>query len=137
MHDSCLLCAPDLTKAGELIMDFGDWRLLLHADSSVKGHAMLAAVRHVENFADLSETEAHEFARVQRVVERALLDVTATDRTILMKLGVQTPHFHVHIYPVRKTMSRTEIMRAINGDVAEAREEDFARRVRDRILRLT
>ncbi len=120
-----------------MIFDFGGWRLLLHLDSAVRGHAMLASSRHVENFADLHDTEAQQFGRVQRVAERALLDVTGTDRAILLKLGVQTPHFHVHIYPVKKTMSRAAIMQAINGDAFEEREPGLAKKVRDRILRLT
>lgn len=98
---------------------------------------MLVAPRHVENFSDLNDSEMHELARVQKVCERALLDVTKTDRAILMKLGIATPHFHLHIYPVSRAMTRADLMRAIDAEVREEREPDFGKRVRDRIMRLT
>lgn len=137
MNDSCQLCAANLSSAGELIADFGDWKFLLHPDAAVRGHAMLVASRHVENFADLTDSEALQLARVQKVVERALLDVTHTDRAILLKLGIQTPHFHLHIYPVSRTLSRDDVLRAINAQVSETRDADLGKRLKDRILRLT
>ena len=118
-------------------MDFGDWKLLLHPDSSVRGHAMLVLSRHAENFADLTDSEAQQFARVLKVVERALLDVTRTDRAIQLKLGIQVPHFHQHIYPVSRTRTRAEVMQMINAEVSEAREPGFAKRLKESILRLT
>lgn len=132
----CVLC-NNLTAAGDLILDFGFWKLLLHPDAAVAGHAMLVAGRHVENFADLAESEALQFARVQPPCERALLEATGTQRAILMKLGLQTPHFHVHIYPVIDTMDRAAVMRAIDGQSREERPADLARRIRDVLLRLT
>lgn len=98
---------------------------------------MLVARRHVENFADLTDSEAQQFARIQKVVERALLDVTRTDRAILLKLGIQVPHFHLHIYPVSSRMNRAEVLRVIDAKVSEEREPGFAAAVRERILRLT
>ena len=98
---------------------------------------MLVLSRHVENFADFTDPETQQFARVQKVVERALLDITDTDRAILLKLGIQVPHFHLHIYPVSHAMSRGDVMRVINAEVSEPREEDFGKRLRDRMLRLT
>jgi diadenosine tetraphosphate (Ap4A) HIT family hydrolase len=137
MNGSCSLCAPNLSLAGETVTDFGDWILLLHPDSAVRGHAMLVVARHVENFSDLTDSEAAQFARVHRVAEQALLDVTRSDRAILLKLGIQTPHFHVHIYPVSNRMSRDEVMRVIDARVSETREPGFAKTLRDRIFRLT
>ena len=131
------MCEANVSSAGETVTDFGEWLLLLHPDSAVRGHAMLVAKRHVENFCDFTDSEARQFARVQKVAERALLDVTKTDRAILLKLGIQTPHFHVHIYPVSNTMTRDEVMQVIDAKVREVREADLAKRVHDRILRLT
>jgi diadenosine tetraphosphate (Ap4A) HIT family hydrolase len=132
----CTLC-DDRSSAGESIFDFGDWELLLHPDSAVRGHAIVATKRHVENFADLTDAEAGQFARIQKVCERALLDVTKTDRAILLKLGIAVPHFHLHIYPVSRSLDRAAVMSMIEGRVSEVREPGFARAVRERILRLT
>lgn len=137
MDASCLLCGANRNKAGELVAGFGDWSLLLHPDSAVRGHAMLVAARHVENLADMTDSEIHQLGRVQKVCERALLDVTHTDRAILLKLGIQVPHFHLHIYPLTRTMTRDDVMRVINAEVSEVREVGFAKAVRERIERLT
>ena len=133
---ACVFCS-DRPAAGEEVVDFGGWTLLLHPDSAVRGHAMLAVKRHAENFSDLSDSEAQQFARVEKVCERALLDVTRTDRAILMRLGIATPHFHLHIYPVSSRLTRPEVQRIIDAHVSEPRDHDFAKTVRDRILRLT
>ena len=98
---------------------------------------MLVLARHAENFSDLTDAEAAQFARVEKVVERALLDVTGARRAILLKLGIQTPHFHIHIYPVDETMTREAVQKVIDARVQEEREPGFGARVRDRILRLT
>ena len=131
----CALCDP--ASAGEPILDFGEWTLLLHPDAAVRGHAMLVVKRHVENFADLTDSEAQQFARIQKVAERALLDVTKADRAILMKFGIAVPHFHLHIYPVSASLERRAVMDVIDARVSEPREPDFAAKVRDRIFRLT
>ena len=106
---------------------------MLHPDSAVKGHSMLVAARHVENFCDLTDSEIHQLGRVQRVCERALLDVTRTDRAILMKLGIQTPHFHLHIYPVSSSLDRTAVMKIIDGKTRVPVDEQFIRILRDRL----
>lgn len=133
---ACVFC-DDRDSAGETILDFGEWSLLLHPDSAVRGHGMLVVRRHVENFSDLSDSEAQQFARVAKVCERALLDATATDRAILFKLGIASPHLHIHIYPVSRTATRAEVQRVIDGNVSEPRASGFAALVRERILRLT
>ncbi len=98
---------------------------------------MLVLKRHAENFSDLTDSEAQQFARIAKVCERALLDVTGTDRAILLKLGIATPHLHVHIYPVSSRLTRAEVQRIIDAQVREEREEGFTKLVRERILRLT
>lgn len=98
---------------------------------------MLVARRHVENFGDLTDAEAQEFARIEKVCERALLDVTGTDRAILVKLGIVVPHLHIHIYPVSSRLGREDVDRILAAQVSEEREPGFAKSVRDRMTRLT
>jgi diadenosine tetraphosphate (Ap4A) HIT family hydrolase len=137
MNGSCPLCGENLSSAGEAVVDFGDWKFLLHRDSAVLGHAMLVIARHVENFADLTDSEAQQFARVHKVVERALLDVTRCERAILTKFGIAVPHLHIHIYPVSAKLTRADVMRIINAEVSEQRPPEFAKTLRDRVMRLT
>lgn len=84
---------------------------------------------HVENFSDLSEEDALHFARVHRAAEKALLEVTGAERAVLLKLGIMTPHLHLHIYPVSALLDRAQVMAIIDGKTREAREPDFAARV--------
>jgi diadenosine tetraphosphate (Ap4A) HIT family hydrolase len=132
----CILC-DDVHAAGDVVFENETGLVLLHPDSAVAGHAMVVSRRHVENLADLAPHESRAFAAVQHAAERALLDETGAGRAILLKLGIQVPHLHVHIYPVSNTMTRAEVMRVIDGEVREVRTTGFAGAVRARIERLT
>ena len=125
----CVFCS-DVTRSGEVVFEDQRTWVVLHDDWSVRGHAMVIWKIHVENVSDLAPEDAAHFARVQRRAERALLDVTKADRAILMKLGIATPHLHVHIYPVSAALDREAVMRIINGETQEARDETFVDAVR-------
>jgi diadenosine tetraphosphate (Ap4A) HIT family hydrolase len=84
---------------------------------------------HVENFSGLSEEEAEHFARVHRAAEKALLEVTGAERAVLLKLGIMTPHLHLHLYPVSSSLDRAAVLAVIEGKVREEREPDFVARV--------
>lgn len=107
--------------------------VVLHDDWSVRGHAMVVWRAHVENVSDLAEADLQHFIRIHAMAERALLEATGADRAILMKLGVQTPHLHLHIYPVRATADRTAVMQAINGEVREEKDEALIEELRRRM----
>jgi len=125
----CVFCS-DVTRAGEVVFEDQRTWVVLHDDWSVRGHAMVVWKLHVENLSELTPEDGAHFARVLRRAERVLLDVTKADRAILMKLGIATPHLHVHIYPVSATLDRREVMRIINGETREARDEAFIYAVR-------
>ena len=125
---SCVFCT-DLAAAGETVFESDAGWLLLHPDSAVAGHAMVVAKRHVENLSDLPVDEFARFARLQHAAERALLEVTGADRAILLKMGIQTPHLHIHIYPVGGDATREDVMDAIDGKVKEDRSSDLAARL--------
>ena len=104
--------------------------MALHEDWAVRGHAMVIAKRHVENISDLSDDEAAHFTRVLRETERALLEITGADRAIILKLGIATPHLHVHIYPVSGELDRAAVFAIIDGKTRVARDEEFGRALR-------
>ena len=112
--------------------DDATW-VILHPDSAVRGHAMVVAKTHVQNVSDLTEDEWAHFARVQRRAEQALLEETGAERAILLKLGIQTPHLHIHIYPVSAALDRASVQNIIDARVTEPRDADFASRVRTRL----
>ena len=74
---------------------------------------MVIARQHAENLSDLYDYSA--FLDVYRRAERALLDATGCERAIVMKLGIMTPHLHLHIYPVQASATREDVMAAIDG----------------------
>jgi histidine triad (HIT) family protein len=129
---SCVFC-DDPRAAGELL--FADDRVLviLHDDWAVRGHAMVVWKRHVENVADLTADESVHFAAVHHRVERALLAATGADRAILLKLGIATPHLHLHIYPVSASLARAEVMEIIDARVREAFDQTLIDDLRERL----
>ena len=125
----CAFCdADDLSAFGTVIHEDHHCAVLLHPDNAVAGHAMVVWKRHIENVAGLASEELVHFASVHRAAERVLLQETGRRRAILLKLGIQVPHLHLHIYPVGAGFTRDDVMRAINGDSKEERPEGFAER---------
>lgn len=111
----------------------------LHESRAHEGHAVVAARRHVENLSDLDSGEAAAFLQLEREVEAAVLAETGADRAVLMKLGLQVPHLHLHIYPFTREAKRDEVMRVIDGEVTDhsgpEEKREFANRVRARVER--
>ncbi|HEU4521864.1 MAG TPA: HIT family protein [Thermoanaerobaculia bacterium] len=136
MHCGFCEANGELSKFGTVIHDDDHSAVVLHPDSAVAGHAMLIWKRHVENVADLRPDELASFSRIHRAAERALLDETRRERAVLLKLGIQTPHLHLHIYPVSSSAGRDDVMAAINGAVEEPRPGGFAERCRRRLTDL-
>jgi len=90
---------------------------------------MVIAKQHVENLSDL--LDADRFMKVYRRAEQALLRLTGADRAVILKLGIMTPHLHLHIYPVSASLDRKAVMEIIEGRTRVPRDEDFVTRVRE------
>ena len=118
---ACVLCNP----AGDLVYEDDDSYVVLHEDWAVAGHAMVVSKRHVENASDLDEAAWLRLASVWHRAEAAVLELTGAERCIVMKLGIQTPHLHLHLYPVGKEATRTEVFAAIDGKTSVRRDETF------------
>jgi diadenosine tetraphosphate (Ap4A) HIT family hydrolase len=126
MKASCDFCAHLNTL--ELVYEDDAVAVALHDDWAVRGHAMVIARQHVENLADLSNPE--HFMAVYRKAERALLRLTGAERAVMMKLGIVTPHLHLHIYPVRASLDRAAVMAIIDGKVRTPRDAAFVEAVK-------
>ena len=107
--------------------------VILHEDWAVRGHAMVVWKAHVENVADLATDEHAHFASVHHRAERALLDATGADRAILLKLGIATPHLHLHIYPVSASLDRAAVMEIIDGRVRDSFDQTLIDDLRERL----
>ena len=126
---SCIFCDV-VRRAGDVLGENERLWIVLHEDWAVRGHTMIVWKKHVENIADLSATEAADLAVTHHAVERALLEATGADRAVILKLGIATPHLHVHIYPVAATLDRAAVMRIIDAKVREPRDEALVARLR-------
>ena len=126
---SCVFCT-DVTQSGEVVHEDAHAWVVLHEDWAVPGHAMIVSRRHVQNASDLSDHEWEHFSATWRRAERALLNATGADRAIVMKLGIATPHLHVHIYPVRNGTTREEVFAAIEAKTSAGRDEQLVRKLR-------
>jgi diadenosine tetraphosphate (Ap4A) HIT family hydrolase len=125
----CVFC-NDVLAAGDVVFEDEAGWVVLHPDWSPPGHAMVVSGRHVENASDLDEEEWLHFARLWRRAERALLAVTGAERAVILKLGIVTPHLHVHVYPVRAGDTREDVFAAFDGKRGAARDEAFIAAVR-------
>lgn len=128
-HMPCVFCT-DVAESGEVILETAHAWVVLHEDWAVPGHAMIVARRHTENVSDLTDHEWEHFSGVWRRAERALLAATDSDRAIVMKLGLATPHLHVHIYPVARGVSRETVFAAIDARTRVKKDEQLIRKLR-------
>jgi len=129
---ACVFCV-DPRQAGEIVFEDDRVWVILHDDWSVRGHAMVVWRKHVENVADLTLDEFVHFAVAHHRTERALLDATRAERAVLMKLGIATPHLHLHIYPVAAALTRDEVFEIIDSRVRAPYEEDFVADLKERL----
>jgi diadenosine tetraphosphate (Ap4A) HIT family hydrolase len=127
---TCTFCS-DLSAARGLVFEDDRVWVLLHPDWSPRGHAMVVAKRHVENASGLDEEEWLHLTRVWHRAERAILDATGAERAIIFKLGILTPHLHIHIYPMSAAATREDVFAAIDGKVSEPRDETFVTTIRN------
>lgn len=130
----CVFCS-DPSRAGDVVLEDEHALVVLHEDWACRGHAMVVARRHVENVSDLSADEWSHLSALYARVERLLLAVTGADRAIMMKLGIATPHLHLHIYPISASLDRAAVMRIINAEVREVRDEVLVGTVRAALRR--
>jgi diadenosine tetraphosphate (Ap4A) HIT family hydrolase len=133
---TCTFCS-DLSAARGLVFEDERVWVLLHPDWSPRGHAMVVAKRHVENASSLDEDEWLHLARVWHRAERVILDATGAERAIIFKLGILTPHLHIHIYPMSAAATREDVFAAIDGNVSEPRDEAFVATIRNALCKAT
>ena len=128
----CVFCT-DPRQAGEIVFEDDRVWVIVHADWSVRGHLMVVWREHVENVADLTLDEFVHFAVAHHRAERALLDATNAERAVLMKLGIATPHLHLHIYPVSAALTREEVFEIIDGRVRAPYDEELIAELKERL----
>ena len=127
---SCAFCT-DVHSTGELVFEDPHTLVVIHPDWSPRGHVMVVSKRHVENASSLTKDEWLHVAAVWHRVERALLALTGAQRAVMMKLGIQTPHLHLHLYPTHQDAARDDVFEAIDGKRPDPHDGAFVTSLRD------
>ena len=107
---SCLFC-NDPRDAGAVLRENDHVWIVRHPD----GQHMVVAKRHVQNVSDLDEETWLQVARSWHQAEAELRAQTGASRVVVMKLGLQTPHLHIHLYPFDEAATRQEVIDVIEG----------------------
>jgi len=129
---TCVFC-NDVRESGEVLFEDDRLWVVLHADWAVAGHAMVVWKDHIENLSDLTLDDAVHFAVMQHRVERALLDATRAPAAVLLKLGIATPHLHLHVYPVGAAVDRAAVFEIIDTRVRAPYDEELVADLRERL----
>ena len=101
----------DVHASGRVLDEDERTWVLLHP----QGQVMIVAKLHVENASDLEEDAWVHFAKVWHRTERELREKTGAARVIVLKLGIQTPHLHIHLYPFHADATREDVFAVIDG----------------------
>ncbi|HEX8170696.1 MAG TPA: HIT domain-containing protein [Thermoanaerobaculia bacterium] len=125
--NGCGLCGE---VSGDVVYRDEVASVVVHPDWSVLGHVMIVARAHVQNPSELEAIEWERFARLWHRVEGVLLQLTGAERAIAMKLGIATPHLHVHLYPVSASATRSDVFAAIDENTRVPRDEEFVAALR-------
>jgi diadenosine tetraphosphate (Ap4A) HIT family hydrolase len=133
---ACVFCDQP-AAAGETVFADEHAIVVVHDDWAVRGHLMIVSRRHVENPSDLPPADWLAFARLWHRTEDALLGLTGADRAIAMKLGIATPHLHVHLYPFAATATREEVFAVIDGKTRVERDPALVTEIRRILLTST
>ena len=66
------------------------------------GHTLVIPKREVDYLFDLSEAEYTQLWLAVRKVEAALKKATGCQRVVLMVVGYEVPHAHIHLIPTNQ-----------------------------------
>src|SRR5688572_29921118 len=110
----CVYCEKP-ERVGEVVYEDAGAMVLIHSDWTVRGHPMVVSQQHIDNASDLGDEDWQHLARVWHRVERLLLELAGAVRAVIFKLGILTPHLHIHIYPIEADASRDEVFAAPDG----------------------
>lgn len=74
----------------------------LAKDQIQAGHTLVIPKVEVDYFVDVEEPYYTEVFRAAKKISRAIEEVTGCRRVGMMVLGLEVPHFHVHLVPLQR-----------------------------------
>ncbi len=97
------------------------------------GHTLVVPVRQIDHWTDLDDALWARVCEVQLAVGRALMEVFSPARVGTIIAGLEVPHCHVHVVPIRSEAD-LDFARADDSPDPAAMDE-AARQVRDALAR--
>ena len=92
------------------------------------GHTLVVPRLEIDHWIDLPDAVAGHCAVVARRIGAAQMEAFEAERIALIIAGLEVPHTHLHVLPIR---SETDIdFRKANADVDPAELDDVAARLR-------
>ena len=71
------------------------------------GHTLCVTKKQVDKFLDLTEEEFLNLMKFSRKVAKAIEKSVPCDRVSLSVIGLEVPHVHVHLIPLRSMQDAT------------------------------
>lgn len=95
------------------------------------GHTLVVPIEEVDHWIDLDEDLACHLLGVARRIGRAQMEAFRPTRIGLMIAGLEVPHVHLHVVPIRGVHDLDFANAAAHVDRDEL--EDAARRIREHL----
>lgn len=73
----------------------------LTLDAIAPGHALVVPKCEVDYFADVPEPYFGAVHRVSQPITKAIQEVTGCRRVATAVIGLEVPHFHLHLVPIQ------------------------------------
>ena len=86
---------------GRIVAETEDFIAFLDVRPMQEGHTLCVPKREVDYYFDLAPEELAELTRFSRRVARAIESVVDCNRIAVGVLGLEVPHAHVHLVPIR------------------------------------
>ncbi len=102
--ENCIFCKIINEKIAKEDIIFEDDKVLvmLDRDWAVNGHTLVIWKEHFENASELPIKDFLYFSEIFHKTEKSLLSVINVNKSIVLKSGGLVPHFHFHIYPMKR-----------------------------------
>lgn len=79
----------------------------LARDQIQAGHTLVIPKVEVDYFLDVEDPYYTEVFQAAKPISRAIQEVTGCARVGMMVLGLEVPHFHVHLVPLQRESDMT------------------------------
>ena len=111
---------------GRIVAETEDFIAFLDVRPMQEGHTLCVPKREVDYYFDLDPEELAGLTRFSRRVARAIESVVDCNRIAVGVLGLEVPHAHVHLVPIR---TERDFRFGESVRVSDERQEELRARI--------